>query len=74
MEGVHALTAWRRYNQGAVVEQRIAEFRQLGAGRTAIDHLDGNALLWTLAALAYQLLHTLRTTTLTGEWKRAQPD
>ena len=74
VEGVHALTAWRRYNQGAVVEQRIAELRQLGAGRTAIDHLDGNALLWTLAALAYQLLHTLRTTTLTGEWKSAQPD
>lgn len=74
VEGIHALTAWRRYNEGAVIEQRIKELGQLGAGHTAIDHLDGNALLWSLGALAYQLLHTLRTTTLTGEWQKAQPN
>jgi hypothetical protein len=71
--GLHALTAWRRYNQGAVVEQRIEELGQLGAGRTAVDDLDGNALLWQMAGLAYQLLHVLRTTTLQGSWRRAQP-
>ena len=26
--GIHALTAWRRYNAGAVVEQRIEELAQ----------------------------------------------
>lgn len=71
--GLHALTAWRAYNAGAVVEQRIEELGQLGAGRTAVDDLDGNALLWQIAALAYQLLHVLRTTTLQGSWHRAQP-
>ncbi len=71
--GFHALTAWRLYNDGAVVEQRIEELAQLGAGRTAIDDLGGNALLWQMAALAYQLLHVLRTTTLQGRWRRAQP-
>ena len=34
--GIHALTAWRRYNAGAVVEQRIEELAQLSAGRTAV--------------------------------------
>jgi len=71
--GLHALTAWRAYNAGAVVEQRIEELGQLGAGRTAVHDLDGNALLWQMAALAYQLLHVLRTTTLQGSWRRAQP-
>lgn len=73
LEGIHALTAWRLYNQGAVVEQRIEELGQLSAGQTAIDHLEGNALLWTLNAVAYQLLHILRSTTLRGTWRRAQP-
>jgi hypothetical protein len=71
--GLHALTAWRAYNDGAVVEQRIEELGQLGAGRTAVDDLHGNALLWQMAAVAYQLLHVLRTTTLRGAWRRAQP-
>lgn len=35
--GSHALTAWRRSNAGAVVEQRIEELAQLSAGRTAVD-------------------------------------
>src|SRR5690606_27767340 len=35
--GIHALTAWRLYNRGAVVEHRIAELAQLGIGRTAVD-------------------------------------
>ena len=73
IEGIHALTAWRRYNQGAVIEQRIAELGQLSVGQTAIDDLEGNALLWTLGTVAYQLLHTLRTTALSGSWRTAQP-
>lgn len=71
--GIHALTAWRRYNAGAVVEQRIEELGQLSVGQTAIDHLDGNHLLWALGGLAYQLLHMLRTTALGGGWRTAQP-
>lgn len=73
IEGIHALTAWRRYNAGAVVEQRIEELGQLSVGQTAIDHLDGNAMLWTLGALAYQLLHVLRTRAFSGAWTKAQP-
>jgi hypothetical protein len=73
LPGLHALTAWRLYNQGAVVEQRIEELGQLALGRTAVDDLDGNAALWALGTLAYQLLHTLRTTALSGSWRRAQP-
>ena len=60
IEGIHALTGWRLYNKGAVVEQRIEEIAQLSAGRTAVDDLDGNALLWSLAVVAHQTLHTLR--------------
>ncbi len=33
--------AWRAYNAGAVVEQRIGELGQLSAGRTAVDDLGG---------------------------------
>jgi hypothetical protein len=73
IEGIHALTAWRRYNQGAVIEQRIEELGQLGLGQTAVDDLDGNALLWSLGVFAYQILHTLRSTALCGSWRRAQP-
>ena len=73
IEGIHALTAWRRYNQGAVIEQRIEELGQLALGHTAIDDLDGNALLWGLGVFAYQILHTLRSTALSGSWRRAQP-
>lgn len=73
IEGIHALTAWRRYNQGALIEQRIKELGQLGLGDTAVDDLDGNALLWSLGVFAYQLLHTLRSTALSGSWRRAQP-
>jgi len=71
--GMHALTAWRTYNQGALVEQRIEELGQLSIGRTAVDHLDGNRLLWAIGALAYQMLHIIRTTALTGGWRTAQP-
>src|SRR5690606_29876167 len=74
VEGVHALTAWRRYNAGAVVEDRIKEMVQLGAGRTAVDDVGGNRVLWQLAAVAYGLLHVIRTTALQGSWKRAQPE
>lgn len=73
VEGVHVLTAWRTYNRGALVEQRIKELGQLSVGETAIDDLDGNALLWSLGALAYQLLHVLRTVCLSGDWRTAQP-
>ena len=71
--GIHALTAWRRYNAGAVVEQRIEELAQLSAGRTAVDDKGGNALLWSLAVVAYQTLRTLRDSHLSGSWRTAQP-
>lgn len=73
VDGVHALSAWRLYNQGALVEQRIEELGQLSIGATAVDDLGGNHLLWALGALAYQMLHTIRTTALSGGWRRAQP-
>lgn len=73
VDGVHALTTWRLYNQGALVEQRIEELGQLSVGQTAVDDLGGNHLLWALGVLAYQLLHTIRTTALSGGWRRAQP-
>ncbi len=58
---VDPVTAWRMYNQGAVVEHRIEEMTQLGVGRTAVDDLGGNRLLYAIGALAYQLLHFART-------------
>lgn len=73
LPGIHALTGWRLYNAGAVVEHRIEELAQLSVGQTAVDHLDGNRLLWALGALAYQLLHLLRTTALGRAWRKAQP-
>jgi hypothetical protein len=60
LSGIHALTGWRLYNAGAVVEQRIEELGQLAVGQTAVDDLEGNRLLWALGGLAYQLLHLLR--------------
>jgi hypothetical protein len=71
---IHALTAWRTYNEGALVEQRIEELGQLAVGRTAVDDIGGNKLLWALGALSYQLLHIIRTTALSGSWRKAQPD
>jgi hypothetical protein len=73
VEGIHALSAWRLYNQGALVEQRIEELGQLSVGTAAVDDLGGNHLLWALGALAYQMLHTIRTTALSGRWRAAQP-
>ncbi len=55
------------------MEQRIEELGQLSVGATAVDDLGGNHLLWALGALAYELLHTIRTTALSGSWRRAQP-
>jgi Transposase DDE domain group 1 len=72
LEGVDPLTAWRMYNQGAQVEHRIEELGQLGVGRTAVDDLGGNHLLWSLGALAYQLLHLVRTIVLEKEHGREQ--
>ena len=72
IQGIHALTAWRRYNGGAVVEQRIEELAQLSAGKTAVDDLGGNALLWSLAVVGYQTLHTLRQHFPSGSWRTAQ--
>jgi hypothetical protein len=71
---IHALTAWRTYNEGALVEQRIEELGQLAVGQTAVDDIGGNMLLWALGALTYQLLHIVRTTALNGSWRKAQPD
>jgi hypothetical protein len=73
LNGIHALSAWRLYNQGALVEQRIEELGQLAVGETAVDDLGGNHLLWALGALAYQMLHGVRTTALSGRWRAAQP-
>ncbi len=56
-----------------MVEHRIEELGQLSAGKTAVDHLGGNALLWGLSAVTYQTLHTLRRHFLTGSWRTAQP-
>lgn len=72
--GVHALTAWRTYNEGTLVEQRIEELGQLALGRTAVDDIGGNKLLWAIGALAYQMLHIIRTTALNGSWRTAQPE
>lgn len=71
---LRAISAWRLYNRGAVVESRIKELLQLGAGATAVDHLGGNALLWAMTALAYQLQHVVRTHGLSGRWRRAEPN
>lgn len=43
------------------------------AGRTAVDDLGGNALLWSLAGVAHQTLYTLRERCLSGSWRKAQP-
>lgn len=72
LEGVHPLDAWHMYNQGALVEHRIEEMAQLGVGRTAVDDIGGNHLLWGLGALAYQMLHLVRTTALDKKHAREQ--
>lgn len=72
--GIDAYEAWTLYNAGAVVEQRIEELAQLSVGRTAVDDLGGNALLWAMGALTYELMHVLRTKALPGAWKTAQPN
>lgn len=73
LDGVHALTIWRRYNADAVIEQRIRECYQLGFGKTAVDDMEGNAILAGLGVVAYQMLHLIRTTALDSSWRRAQP-
>lgn len=72
LEGVQPLDAWHMYNQGALVEHRIEEMGQLGVGHTAVDDIGGNHLLWSLGALAYQLLHLVRTTVLEKGHAREQ--
>ncbi len=74
LPGLHAISAWRLYNSGAVVESRIKELVQLGAGATAVDDLGGNQLLWGMTVLAYQVQHTIRTQGLSGSWRRAEPN
>lgn len=58
---IDPVLAWEIYNRGTLVEQRIEELSQLGVGRTAVDDLGGNHLLWSMGVLAYQLLHYART-------------
>jgi hypothetical protein len=70
--GIDAVEAWRLYNEGAVVEQRIEEFGQLGVGKTAVDDLGGNRLLWSMGGLAYQLMHFLRTVGLPAPLQKSQ--
>jgi hypothetical protein len=74
LQGLHAISAWRLYNRGAVVESRIKELVQLGAGATAVDDLGGNQLLWGMTVLAYQIQHTIRSQGLSGSWRRAEPN
>jgi Transposase DDE domain group 1 len=65
---IDPVMAWELYNRGTLVEQRIEELSQLGVGRTAVDDLGGNHLLWSMGVLAYQLLHYARTVAIrTGE-------
>ena len=73
IEGIGPVEAWRAYNAGTVVEQRIGELGQLSAGRTAVDDLGGNALPWRLAVLAHRLLHIPRANFLGGRWRAVQP-
>lgn len=61
---IDPITAWRMYNQGAQIEHRIEEMAQLGVGRTAVNDLGGNHLLWALGALAYQMQHFVRSVAL----------
>jgi hypothetical protein len=68
----HALTTWRTYNAGTLVEQQIKELYRMGMGATAVDDLGGNAVLAALTRVACQPLHVLRTTALRVNW-RAQP-
>ncbi len=35
--------------------------------------MSGNHLLWAVGALAYQVLHAIRMSALTGSWRAAQP-
>ena len=72
LEGTNPLDAWHMYNQGALVEHRIEEMGQLGVGHTAVDDIGGNHLLWSMGALAYQLLHLVRTTVLEKSHAREQ--
>jgi hypothetical protein len=72
LEGTSPLDAWHMYNQGALVEHRIEEMGQLGVGHTAVDDIGGNHLLWSLGALAYQLLHLVRTTVLEKKHAKEQ--
>lgn len=73
IEGIDAYEAWGLYNEGAVVEHRIEELTQLSVGRTAVDDLGGNALLWALGVLAYEVVHVLRSRAFPPAWKSAQP-
>jgi len=38
-----------------------------------VDDEGGNALLWSLAVVVYETLHTLRENHLSGSWRTAQP-
>jgi len=51
----------------------MKECYHLAFGKTAIDDRDGNASLAALGVFAYQVLHVIRTTALTGAWRTAQP-
>ena len=71
--GIHAPTAWRLHDRGAVVERRIEELAQLSAGETAVDDTGGDAPPWSLAVVAHQTPRTPRENFLSGSWRTAQP-
>ena len=73
-EGIHALTAWRAYNRGAVVELRIKELGQLQVGRTAVERSGRQRPPVEPGRPRLGLLHTIRSQSLSGPWRTATPD
>jgi hypothetical protein len=45
----------------------------LSFGKTAINGRTGNAILYGMGAVAYQMLHVIRTTSLAGKHRWAAP-
>ena len=72
--GLRALTACRRYNDGAVVEQRIEELVQIGAGRPAVDDLGATHCCGRWRPLPLSSCKSFAPSVFAGSWRSAQPD
>ncbi len=72
--GCHALTAAALQSRrpGGAADQGVLS--SWASARLAIDDRDGNAVLAALSVVACNMLHVIRTTTLSGRWRTAQPD